>query len=359
MKLCTQVVCSLVIVMLIVAAAVAQEQAICPKCGFANPAANKFCNKCGATLQRLTDAQMRTPPVPFVVLKLMRSQIMLSRPAQGIALGSQFAIMKTDSAIVDDIHGDTLSLTRTPEVVFQVTEMHDNYVVADFVQTKLSKAMNPGDTLFAEPCQALMSTFKKQQRQNAIRDLTTGTGLKVGLGMSSISGLVDSDPVLGFTVGGFFFLRLHESVALQPELLFSAKGSMLPIDIYLDDGAYRRSGKVIYNLNYVEFPLLLRIYLGPISSFHCSLLAGPAISYATKRGFEVAAGGETIDSREMPGPKTDVGAVIGFETRIVLGKTSLLIEPRITKGFTSVISSGKGSSHTNLTVSIMAGISYR
>jgi formylglycine-generating enzyme required for sulfatase activity/ribosomal protein L40E len=111
------------IVMLIVAAAVAQQQAICPKCGFANPTTNKFCNKCGASLRSGTAPTARDETQP-IVIQIDSNRVMLSTGRQhGTFVGKRFEVQGLDSLVKNPVTGevlDSIYKTIAQLVVIQV-----------------------------------------------------------------------------------------------------------------------------------------------------------------------------------------------------------------------------------------------
>lgn len=106
---------------------------------------------------------------------------------------------------------------------------------------------------------------------NAIAQKSSA-GIKGGLNLSTISTDEGSDKSLkpGFHIGVFSKIALSESIALQPELLFSTKG--LKID-------YNESpivdGETRFNSNYIDLPIYLVLNL----SEAFQIQAGPYFSY--------------------------------------------------------------------------------
>ena len=107
------------------------------------------------------------------------------------------------------------------------------------------------------------------QEQNVTR-----VGFKGGLNFSNfrVDGIQDNDIKAGLNLGLFFKLPVSETVALQPELLYSSKGSKLEYDNPIQgDGEYR------FNMNYLELPVMGVFSLGD----HFNIQAGPYVSYLT------------------------------------------------------------------------------
>jgi hypothetical protein len=96
-------------------------------------------------------------------------------------------------------------------------------------------------------------------------------GVKGGLNVSNlyIDDINDENARYGFNVGLYGQLLSSDAFALQPELLYSTKGSKA----FYDDGIVTQTVK--YNLNYLDLPLLAVIKLGKSAEIH----VGPYASY--------------------------------------------------------------------------------
>lgn len=103
-------------------------------------------------------------------------------------------------------------------------------------------------------------------------------GLKGGLNASNLyaNELNDENVRLGFHVGGFAQVLCSKNFALQTELLYSTKGSLVRYDAIDQD--------VKYNLSYLDMPLLLVFKIGKVAEIHAggyaSYLLDARISYS-------------------------------------------------------------------------------
>jgi hypothetical protein len=107
------------------------------------------------------------------------------------------------------------------------------------------------------------------QEQNVTR-----IGVKGGANFSNfrVDDVGDNNVKVGLNLGLFAKLPVSEAVAIQPELLYSSKGSKLTYDNFLQgEGEYR------FNLNYLELPVLAVFSLGD----HFNIHAGPYAAYLT------------------------------------------------------------------------------
>lgn len=108
---------------------------------------------------------------------------------------------------------------------------------------------------------------------------TARAGVKAGLNVSNlyIDDVHDENARIGFN-GGFYGQILSSEVfAIQPELLFSTKGSRA------DYQGLVINQKVRFNLNYIDLPVLAVFKLGPSAEIHAgaygSYLLGANIDY--------------------------------------------------------------------------------
>ncbi|MBP9793553.1 MAG: PorT family protein [Flavobacterium sp.] len=96
-------------------------------------------------------------------------------------------------------------------------------------------------------------------------------GIKGGVNFSNLNTQnVESNNVLtGFNAGLFAKIPITESLAIQPEFLYTTKGAKLTYNNYFVNGSSE------FNLNYLEAPVLLVINLTPSFNIH----AGPYLAY--------------------------------------------------------------------------------
>jgi len=108
------------------------------------------------------------------------------------------------------------------------------------------------------------------QEQNVTR-----VGVKGGVNFTNFrtgDEIADNNVKAGLNLGLFFKLPVSNAIAIQPELLYSSKGSKIEYDNFLQgDGEYR------FNFNYLELPVMGVFSLGD----HFNIQAGPYVSYLT------------------------------------------------------------------------------
>jgi Outer membrane protein beta-barrel domain len=98
-------------------------------------------------------------------------------------------------------------------------------------------------------------------------------GVKGGLNVTNlyVDDVDDENSKIGFHAGLWMKAPLGELFAIQPELMWSSKGSTI---VSYNNIPFVQDGDVRFNLNYIDLPVLGSLTLGPIS-----LQAGPYVSY--------------------------------------------------------------------------------
>lgn len=119
----------------------------------------------------------------------------------------------------------------------------------------------------------LTATVGFVQAQMEERDpLAPKIGIKGGINLANlyVDDASDENLKVGLNAGLFFKVPFTEFFAIQPEILYSSKGSKVTYDNWLQG-----SGEYRFNLNYIEVPMLAVFNLGP----HFNLHAGPYASF--------------------------------------------------------------------------------
>jgi hypothetical protein len=121
----------------------------------------------------------------------------------------------------------------------------------------------------------LTTTVGFVQAQMEERDpLAPKIGVKGGINLANlyVDDVADENLKVGLNAGLFFKVPFTSFFAIQPEILYSSKGSKLTYN-----NAFQGSGEYRYNLNYIEVPMLAVFNLGP----HFNLHAGPYAAFLT------------------------------------------------------------------------------
>jgi hypothetical protein len=150
----------------------------------------------------------------------------------------------------------------------------------------------------------LTASFGMLHAQND--NVTTEFGVKGGFNMSNFLSdddeATDENILYGFNAGVYATLPISNFVAIQPEVLFTTRGSELEYDTELG------SGNTKFKLNYIEVPLLVRVNI----TKNFNLQAGGYASYLVSS--KVTGDGaidfeEEIDTDDLN--KFDAGIVAG------------------------------------------------
>lgn len=143
------------------------------------------------------------------------------------------------------------------------------------------------------------------QQASAQSNPTARFGVKGGLNVSNlyIDNVNDENARFGFNGGLYGQILSTKAFAIQPELLFSTKGSQA------DYGGIINS-TVKFNLNYLDLPLLAVIKLGPQAEIHAGGYASYLLSANINYEGNFGSGTDRIDRDQL---KTfDYGLAAGF-----------------------------------------------
>lgn len=100
----------------------------------------------------------------------------------------------------------------------------------------------------------------------------TRFGVKGGVNFSNfrVDDIEDNNVKAGLNLGLFLKLPVSDVVAIQPEVLYSSKGSKLRYDnIIQGEGEYR------FNMNYIEVPIMGVFHIGDVFNIQ----VGPYLAY--------------------------------------------------------------------------------
>jgi len=116
--------------------------------------------------------------------------------------------------------------------------------------------------------------FVQAQTMEERDPLAPKIGVKGGINLANlyVDDVADENLKVGLNAGLFFKIPFASFFAIQPEILYSSKGSKLTYNNFVQG-----SGEYRYNLNYIEVPMLAVFNLGP----HFNLHAGPYAAFLT------------------------------------------------------------------------------
>jgi hypothetical protein len=164
-------------------------------------------------------------------------------------------------------------------------------------------------------------------------DAQARAGIKGGLNVSNlyIDNVDDENARYGFNVGLYGQLLSSDRFALQPELLFSTKGSKAEYGGLIDQ-------TVKFNLNYLDLPVLAVFKLGKSAEIH----VGPYASYLLNANIsysgDVANGTDEVDKDQLK--SYDFGLVGGLG----LNFGAIQVGARYNYGFVEIADSNAAES---------------
>ena len=131
-------------------------------------------------------------------------------------------------------------------------------------------------------------------------------GVKGGLNVSNlyVDDVDDENARFGFNVGVYGQVFASETFALQPELLFSTKGSKV------DYGGGLFDQTLTYNLNYLDLPVLAVFKLGKAAEIHVGPYVGYLLSAKISHDGDLGSGTDDIDRDQLK--SFDYGLSGGF-----------------------------------------------
>lgn len=170
-------------------------------------------------------------------------------------------------------------------------------------------------------------------------------GAMAGLNFATMSleGLTGNGSKEGLLVGGFVAVRVHRLFLLQPELLYTRKGTDLsPV---IADLAQDTSLGGNVGFAYLELPVLLRLTPVTAARVRPSVFAGPVVGIEVSCRVTAREGAliadESCSRVGFETSTTDLGFVIGGRAEIgiapsVGGSGALFLELRYTHGLRNV-----------------------
>ncbi|MFO8146543.1 MAG: porin family protein [Bacteroidota bacterium] len=153
-------------------------------------------------------------------------------------------------------------------------------------------------------------------------------GAKGGVNFSNMSsdGFDENNSRTGFHLGLLAEVPLTDRISLQPEVLYSTQGTearrMVGGTSYLGE----------YNLDYIQVPVLAKIYL--IEGL--SLEVGPSFNFLTKEESKLTAGSVTTTSETDYGSSFEFGGALGATYKV---RGGFFGSARYTQGFTDAFDS--------------------
>lgn len=104
---------------------------------------------------------------------------------------------------------------------------------------------------------------------------STSWGIKAGINAADMYGdeVGGTSAIAGFSGGAWLNFRLADYFSIQPEVLFSTKGS----DV--DTGLLGETGITEYRFGYLEIPVLAKLHIPTGNDLEPNLYAGPEVGF--------------------------------------------------------------------------------
>jgi hypothetical protein len=137
------------------------------------------------------------------------------------------------------------------------------------------------------------SVFAQEQQTSAEESLRPKVGIKGGANFTNlyVTNASTENTKVGFNAGLFAKLPVTRGFSIQPELLYSLKGSKDTYDNFVEG-----SGEYRFNLGYVELPLLAVINVAK----NFNILGGPYAAYLVSANVQdVHSNGTITGAKEL------------------------------------------------------------
>ena len=180
----------------------------------------------------------------------------------------------------------------------------------------------------------------------------TGKGIKLGIGMADLTGddVEGTDMKLGINGGAFLTYSFSPMVAIQPEVLYTMKGTKESVEGADDDFKYK--------FNYLSVPILLKVYIPTEGNVRPAFFVGPEVSMLMSA--KISYGDESMDIKDEL-KSIDFGIAFGGGVDVQMESMKLTFDARYTLGMTDipdVEDEDVDVSVKNTNISVLVGLSF-
>ena len=183
-----------------------------------------------------------------------------------------------------------------------------------------------------------------------------GYGVKGGLNFANFSG-ADSDGYqreAGFVGGLYAKFDIGRKLSIQPEVLYSQKGSTG--NIPTGDGLGGIT-KLDIEMDYIEIPLILRYTIPTTGSVEPFAYVGASISFITRAEVASKAPGQSWTTIDIANEKSsDLGFVFGGGVELDAGSMDVLFDARLSLGTSGLF---EDLEHLDVDDALVPGADYR
>jgi hypothetical protein len=179
------------------------------------------------------------------------------------------------------------------------------------------------------------------------RDKVWSFGPELGVNFSKFGKDADeTDYQTGLIAGGFLTYSILNTHAFTAKILYSQKG------------ARDEASNTNVQLNYIEVPIIWRVFFNREGDVRPNVFAGPSFGFLNGVKVKVADGDfETLDNYEDSFNSFDVGLGLGLGLNIRVGnEVYFIVDTRYTFGFSDL--SKSATDVNNQAIAITAGLSF-
>jgi hypothetical protein len=175
-------------------------------------------------------------------------------------------------------------------------------------------------------------------------------GIKGGMNMANVSAdpseLEDADSLTSYALGGWWGMPLTRRLSIQAEALYSVKGDSET------DGGYTASTQ----LSYIDIPVLAKIGFLHGGAAQPSLFLGPSMAFNVGASSTLEGPGTNteLDVQEQV-RQFDFAVVVGGGVDIPVGRNTLGLDVRYSKGLSDVGDGANGSAYNDV-IAVMGSI---
>ena len=192
-------------------------------------------------------------------------------------------------------------------------------------------------------------------------DMTVG--ILAGVNYSTVDqdpefGDVEFDHRLGLLAGAFLDVALNDVFSIEPEVLYSQKGS--EVEGTGENAELEGSVK----LDYIEVPVLLKFKV-PVSNsgFRPFLFAGPSVGFELNCSLDgeilsVTGSTDCEETSVVRTKSTDFGGTVGGGIEFLAGMQAVRLDARYTHGFTNISDSADSRDIKNRTFAVTVGLGW-
>jgi len=188
-----------------------------------------------------------------------------------------------------------------------------------------------------------------------------GKGIKAGISYAKITNdfAGDSDYDLGVAAGISLSYDLVPGLTIQPELLYVQQGGKYDTTIFDAGGGILGTGEFVWNLNYIQLPVLARLNLPVVGALLPTIIAGPALSFKASSSFSMEQDGTTLESGDIEDVKsTDLSLIVGLGFKVGAGPAGVTVDARYNLGSTNLNDAGTDTTIKNRGFQVLAGFQF-